>query len=519
MTTESLEIEPLEAQQSDESKPLISEADENKHQTNNTKISEADNELVDGSEKDENSYPSCEANVASPEELERASSPLHTPKEVNQSEELTLPEPSHSESSKPEMEKALSEKGEKYTENSVSKSEEPHLSDNLDKTDDTACEASSACAHIATTLKTTDISLVPKVEPDQKLTKSDKQIIEKIRSYYEAAEAGVEEGQMARRNSFSNIPAGLVKDSVSRFNVPVHQDSLVESESGHSDCVETDSASSLLPILDQADQCGQTSEPDQTFKHQESALSHSDVIQEQKEELVSKTAEQKDHSVEFSPCMKLWKEKERIGQESQNNLKVPLLRVNSCVEHTDAPEKNETSINCTTPLVQHKQYECSQSHPDTSDPSNLQITETADTPLQYGRRTRARMSSNGSLDSLPSQIKVGRWSRHGKVVTCSHTLYEGMAEVPDLGFFEGGPVNQCLVENSEKILNKVQMLARMYTAKASSMKVPLHQKKTRVSRGAWLEEGKGSTSPKSQRVQLHRGDMRILSQPAGELLI
>ncbi|CAM4552568.1 unnamed protein product [Leuciscus chuanchicus] len=516
LTTESLEVEPLEAQQSDESKPLISEVDENKHQTNNTKISEADNELVDGSEKDENSYPSCEASVASPEELERASSPLHPPKEVNQSEELTLPEPSHSESSKPEMEKAISEKGEKYTEDSVSKSVEPHLSDDLDKTDDTACEASSACAHITSTLKTTDISLVPKVEPDQKLTKSDKQIIEKIRSYYEAAEAGVEEGQMARRNSFSNIPAGLVKDSVSRFNVPVHQDSLVESESGHSDCVETDSASSLLAISDQADQCGQTSESDQTFKHQESTLSHSDVIQEQKEELDSKTAEQKDHSVEFSPCMKLWKEKERIGQESQNNLKVPLSRVNSCVEHTDAPEKNKTSINCTTPLVQHKQYECSQSHPDTSDPSNLQITETADTSLQYGRRISARMSSNGSLDSLPSQIKVGRWSRHGKVVTCSHTLYEGMAEVPDLGFFEGGPVNQCLVENSEKILNKVQMLARMYTAKASSMKVPLHQKKTRVSRGAWLVEGKGSTSPKSQQVQLHRGDMRIQCQPAEE---
>lgn len=512
MTPESLEVQPLEAQQSDESKPLISEVDENKHQTNDAKVPEADNKLVDESDKDESSPPSCEANVASPEELERASSPLHTSKEVNQSEELTLPEPSHSESSKPEMEKTISEKD---TKGSVSKSEEPHLSDNLDKTDDTACEASSACAHIGTTLKATENSLVLKVEPEQKLTKSDKQIIEKIRSYYEAAEAGVEESQMARRNSFSNIPAGLVKDSVSRFNVCVHQDSLVESESGLSDSVETDSGSSLLPISDQADQ---------TFNHQESAdivipLSHSDVRQEQKEKLDSKTAEENDVEMcKFSPCMKLWKEKERIGEESQKNPKAPLPKENSCVEHTDVSEKNKTSINCTTTLVQQKQSEHSQCNPDTSDPSNLQTTETADTSLQYGRRTRARMSSNGSLDSLPSQIKVGRWSRHGKVVTCSHTLYEGMAEVPDLEFLEGGPVNQCLVENSEKILNKVQMLARMYTAKASSMKVPLHQKKTRVSRGAWSVEGKGSTSPKSQQVQLHQGDMRILSQPTGELL-
>lgn len=509
MTPESLEVQPLEAQESDESKPLISEVDENEHQTNDTKISEEDNKLVDGSDKDESSHPSCEVNVASPKELDRASSPLHTSKEVNQSEELTLPEPSHSESSKPEIEKTVNEKD---TKDSISKSEEPHLSDNLYKTDGTACEASSACAHIGTTLKETENSLVPKVEPEQKLTKSDKQIIEKIRSYYEAAEAGVEEGQMARRNSFSNIPAGLVKDSVSRFNVCVHQDSLVESESGHSDSVETDSGSSLLPISDQADQ---------TFNHQESAnivipLSHSGVNQEQKEKLERKTAEKKDVAIcEFSPCKQLWKEKERIDQESQNNPKAPLSRENSCFEHTNAAEKIKTSINCTTTLVQHKQSDRSQSDPDTSDPSNLQTTET-DTSLQYGR-TRARMSSNGCLDSLPSQIKVGRWSRHGKVVTCSHTLYEGMAEVPDLGFLEGGPVNQCLVENSEKILNKVQMLARMYTAKASSMKVPLHQKKTRVSRGAWSVERKGSTSPKLQKLQLHQGDMRILSQPTGEL--
>ncbi|XP_050985538.1 uncharacterized protein plekhg2 [Labeo rohita] len=509
MTPESPEVQPLEPQQLDESKPLIAEVDKSKHQTNDTERSEPEETLVDRSDKDEDNHPSCEANSASPEELEKASSLLHTSKEVNQSGELTLPESSHTESSKPEMVTTTSEQGEKDTEDSV-KNEEPHLSDNLDKTtDETACEAKSACAHIATTVKATDSSLVLKVEPEQKLTKSDKQIIEKIRSYYEAAEAGVEEGQTARRNSFSHIPAGLVKDSVSRFNVCIRQDSLVESESSRLDCVETDAASSLLPTSDQVDH---------NFNPGESAdtaipLAHSDVIQEQKELLNSKTTDKKDKDVcEFNPCMELWKEKERTGQGSNNNLKVPLSKEKSCGEHTDVSEKNDTSLNCTTSQVQHK-HERSQCDPDTS---NLQTTETADTSLQCGSRTKVRMSSNGNLDSLPNQIKVGRWSRQGKVVTCSRTLYEAMEEVPDLGFFEGGPVNQCLVENSEKILNKVQMLARMYTAKASSMKVPLHQKKTRVSRGAWAVEGKGSTSPKSREVQLHQGDIRILNQPTEE---
>ncbi|XP_059389192.1 uncharacterized protein LOC132122795 [Carassius carassius] len=501
LTPESLESQSLEAQQLDESKPLVAEVDENKHQTNDTKRSETEETLVDVSDKDKDSHPLCEANVAPPDELKEASSLLQTSKEVNQSGELTLPEPSHSESSNPEMMTVTDEKGGKDTEDSVSKSEES--------------EAKSACAHIATTLKATDSSLVPKVEPEQKLTKSDKQIIEKIRSYYEAAEAGVEEGQTARRNSFSHIPAGLVKDSVSRFNVCVHQDSLIESESSHSGCVETDATSSLLPTPDQSDQ---------NFNHEESSdkaipHSHSDVFQERKELLNSKNADKKAKDIcEFNPCMKLWKEKERTGQDFKNNQKVPFSKEKSCGEHTDAPEKNKTSLNCTTTQMQRK-HEHSQCNPDTSDTSNLQTTETADTSLKYGSRTRARISSNGNLDSIPSQIKVGRWSRHDKEVTCTRTLYEGMEEVPDLGIFEGGPVNQCLVENSEKILNKVQMLARMYTAKASSMKVPLHQKKTRVSRGACSVEGKYSISPKSRQVQLHQGDIRIENQPTEEFSV
>ncbi|XP_026138243.1 uncharacterized protein LOC113115141 isoform X2 [Carassius auratus] len=508
LTPESPEVQSSEPRQLDESEPLIAEVDENKYQTNDTERSEPEEMLVDGSDKEDDSHPSCEANVDPAEELEKSSSLLHSSEKVNQSDELALQEPSHIESSKPEMVTVTDEKGGKDTEEgSVSKSTEPQLSDNLDKaTNDTAFTAKSVCAHISTALKATDSSLVPKAEPEQKLTKSDKQIIEKIRSYYEAAEAGVEEGQTPRRNSFSHIPAGLVKDSVSRFNVCVRHDSLLEPESSRSDCVETDAASLLLPTSDQVDQ---------NFNHDESAdtaisIAHSDVVQEQKEFLNIKIADKKDKdNFEFSPCMELWKEKERTCQDS---LKVPFPKEKVCGDETIASNENKTFQNCAITEMQHK-HDRSQCYPDTSDTFKLQTKETADKPLQYGSRLSARMSSHGNLDSLPSQIKVGRWSRQGKVVTCSRTLYEGMEEVSDLGFFDGGSVNQCLVENSEKILNKVQMLARMYTAKASSMKVPLHQKRTRVSRGALSVEGKGSTSPKSRQVQLHQGDIRDLNQP------
>ncbi|XP_051534784.1 uncharacterized protein plekhg2 [Myxocyprinus asiaticus] len=504
MTPESLEVQSLEEQQLDESKPLVSEVDENEKQTIYPKQIEAEKRLV---YHGLDSHPSCEANDSSPEDLERPSSPLHTSNDMNQSGELTYSELSYCDSSKPELVNVISEKDGKDTVDTVTERQESHLSGNLDKTsDDTSCVGKSARAQISTTSEATDSSLAPKVEVEQKMNKSDRQIIKKIRSYYEAAEAGVEEGQTARRNSFSHIPAGVVKDSVSRFNICVERESLVDSDSGRSDCIENDSSSLPLPTLDQAKQI-LTSED---FAETASPLSHSDVSQEQQELFDSKSAVAKDEQIcEFNSCMKLWEEKERM---IQNNLKVPLLRDYSSGEFTDASEKKETSINCMTTLVQHEQSEISQCDIEISHPLNLQTTEKADTSLQYLGRTNTRMSPNGSLDSLPSQIKVGRWSHHGKVVTCSRTLYEGMAEVPDLGFFEGGPVNQCLVENSEKILNKVQMLARMYTAKASSMKVPLHQKRTRVSRGEWAVEAKVSAPPMS-KLQLHQGEIKTLSQP------
>lgn len=483
----------MEVQQFDESKPLVVEMNGDKHHLNSPKESEMQNTFVeDGSDKTEDSLPSDKVNNSPPKDSERSSSPLHKSKEVNQSEELKYSEFSNSDSSNQEIPIPLSEKEFEETENTFIKSEEPQLLDNLDKPTSDACEARSTPDHISTTLKAPDNSLVPKGEAEQKMSKSDRQIIEKIRSYYEAAEAVVEEGQMTRRNSFSHIPTGLVKDSVSRFNVCVRQESLVESESGPSDSIKNYSPSSLLP------------KPNQTeiINHQESAdtaspSSLSDVRREQNKLDSGSAVEREEQICEQTPCMKLWKEKE--VQESQNNLST--LKENSSVEPT---ENKETSINCMDFVPQSKRSQCDEN---TSSPSNLQTTEKADiSPQSVG----TRMSPNGSLDSLPCQIKVGRWSRQGKAVSCSRTLYEGMAEVPDLGFFESGPVNQCMVENSEKILNKVQMLARMYTAKASSMKVPLHQKRTRVNRATWSVEGKVSAKSKQQ---MHQADVRIISQP------
>ncbi|KAJ0022551.1 hypothetical protein NQD34_010041 [Periophthalmus magnuspinnatus] len=85
--------------------------------------------------------------------------------------------------------------------------------------------------------------------------------------------------------------------------------------------------------------------------------------------------------------------------------------------------------------------------------------------------------SNPNGDEEEEEVKhvsragrVGRWSRHSRIVSANRALFEGMAsDVERIGLFEASPVvlDLVLLENSERILNKVQTLARMYSAKAN----------------------------------------------------
>ena len=86
-------------------------------------------------------------------------------------------------------------------------------------------------------------------------------------------------------------------------------------------------------------------------------------------------------------------------------------------------------------------------------------------------------------------------------------------EVPGSGvagirLFEMGPLaDPALMKNSERILNKVQTLARMYSSSAETMKLPLHQKqnarRTRAppdtQTGGLKEQGKHVRSQRSSQ--------------------
>uniref|UniRef100_A0A4W5QIK7 Uncharacterized protein n=1 Tax=Hucho hucho TaxID=62062 RepID=A0A4W5QIK7_9TELE len=380
-------------------------------------------------------------------------------------------------------------------------------------------------SHLSVPEDTVQSPLAPKKETQ--LTKSDRQIIEKIRSYYQAAEAeageagGGDSSPTSRRNSFSLIiPAGLVKDSVSRFAVFGHQDSLCDSESGRSDGwaepePELELVSPLPSVPDQGEgalipDCPSASATGSQEEHSQAPGQGEPAVEE------CSRFEPGSELLPYKELMKEWKEKEKVGaavsteREIIPNLSTDINKEPSCSdEAAKVITKDQQVINGHGPSPSDPDEEPKEAQKDSTVPPPTGLPDSKTAPVSQAGlgRIRDRSSLTGNLEGLPSQIKAGRWSRHCKMVSSSQPLYEGaaVADVAGIGLFEASPGDPCLVENSERILSKVQMLARMYSAKASIMKVPLHHKRVYVGRAPWTVTTRHSV-PQSQPPQQHHGE-------------
>lgn len=383
------------------------------------------------------------------------------------------------------------------------------------------------------------------------LTKRDKKIIEKIRSYYEAAaeaeedeEDAEEDGQEGvasrRRNSFSQIPSGLVKESVSRFDVCGHQGEL---ESGQHKCETTETVegeidqevdsptgpvSSRPPLSEDTENDGQADKPISSldFEAEEERgpdkLSTSSVMKDNSNQVglnlqlnpnrpVAEETEIQDKDVKG--CKNQSEEgvedrqEVKTGEKGGNSPHEPsITKQSKCGDETTTNSALEQAVMNTHGPNQAAPAEPNTSHKDPSSPlPNTERYDKTETKTQSSwTRTKQRdpVKTSGNLEGLPSQIKVGRWSRHSRIVTANRALFEGMgSDVADIGFFEASPVvvDPALMENSERIMSKVQTLARMYSAKASTMKVPLHQKRASTVRNqSWGSAKLSGLSPQIQ---------------------
>ncbi|XP_044057476.1 mucin-5AC isoform X3 [Siniperca chuatsi] len=400
------------------------------------------------------------------------------------------------------------------------------------------------------------------------LTKRDKKIIEKIRSYYEAAAEAEEEEEeeedeqgegvaSRRRNSFSQIPSGLVKDSVSRFDVGGHQG---EPESGQSKCETTEAIdretdqetepysptgpiSFPTPRLADAENDNPISSLD--FDAEASIKSSTSTVMQDRETPnqdglnlqsnpnwpVGEEAEIQDKNGKVSkgPLEEGLEERQEgktsvvaTGEQSGNSLQGEGPAITKQYKCRD--ETTNTSVGNQAVMYGHEPYQAGPAEPN----GNHKEPSTPLSPTEQYQKTETKTQSSltrtkhrdlakpcGNLEVLPSQIKVGRWSRHSRIVTANRALFEAMgSDVASIGLFEASPVvDPMLMKNSERILSKVQTLARMYSTKASTMKVPLHQKRASAVRNpSWgsgrLSEYSTQTQTKSQtqvqsQTQIH----------------
>lgn len=390
------------------------------------------------------------------------------------------------------------------------------------------------------------------------LTKRDKKIIEKIRSYYEAAaeaeedepEEVDEQGEgvaSRRRNSFSQIPSGLVKESVSRYDVGGHQG---EPESGQSKYETTEAInrendretepysptgpiSSPTQLSADMENDGQADQPISSldFDAEGPIKSPTSTVMQEKDSpsqvhlntqhshlpnrnIGEETEIQdKNGKVCKGPLEEGLEERQEgktnvvaKGQQGGNVLQGERPSITKQYKCRD--EINKTSAGNQAVMNGHEPNQASPAEPNGShiQPSTplspteqRQKTETKTQSTWTRTKHKDLVKTSGNLEGLPSQIKVGRWSRHSRIVTANRVLFEGMgSDVADIGLFEASPVvDPVLMENSERILSKVQTLARMYSAKSSTMKVPLHQKLA-VRNQSW---GSGRLSGHSTQIQ------------------
>ncbi|XP_030600593.1 uncharacterized protein plekhg2 isoform X2 [Archocentrus centrarchus] len=366
------------------------------------------------------------------------------------------------------------------------------------------------------------------------LTKRDKKIIEKIRSYYEAAAEAEEDKEEAedeepsegvasrRRNSFSQIPSGLVKETMSRFDVGGHQG---ESESGRlkyealdrdadqEHCSSSGPVSSPTPVLVDVESEGQADKPMSYLDTEVRVKSPSSTVSHDKETPNSVNLQ----SNQSGPVG----EETKIQDQNENGCEGSLVESQEVTMNVNSLEVESRDETAKTGAVSQaiangyepnpaESAETNGSHKETSTPVNSteqgQKSETKTQNISTRTENRGQAKTMGNLEDLPSQIKVGRWSRHSRIVTANRALFEAMgSDVAGIGLFEASPVvDPVLIENSERILSKVQTLARMYSAKASTMKVPLHQKRSSAGRNQSVVSAKlsGPSSPSQTKSHI-----------------
>lgn len=337
------------------------------------------------------------------------------------------------------------------------------------------------------------------------ISRWDKTIIEKIRSYYEAAaKAGVgdnveevlgEGTPLRRRNSFSEIPSGLVKESVSQFNVGEHQwEEQTNTKSPRCGYplapLSPEKANQPVSSLDLDAGVPVCVTQDQKTLNQEGSVKEEAEILDRHMRVCNKP-----------PNDGLQDEEEKNQKSIQWG--VPTTNHHQCTNETSPG--NPDVLNVHEPNKAPAIKPCGSNKEQSKEPvAHREIGKiTGSRTDSFLNRNGDKQLANSHRSPRVSHKKTGRWSHHSRIASTNRVLFKAMgSDVAGIGLFEASPVvDRVLIENSARILSRVQTLALMYSAKAGTMKVPLHQKQGDTAMKPLMSLNRPSASRNQSRLE------------------
>ncbi|KAG8552765.1 hypothetical protein GDO81_003044 [Engystomops pustulosus] len=259
---------------------------------------------------------------------------------------------------------------------------------------------------------------IVKVKRDSTLTPDDRLLIERIKNYYETADAGA--SYLSKEESISYIPTGVVKDSILRFNYILQQE--VKKDREKSKC----KTNGCITELKQAN-C-----------HRKPPAQAADTgkikAETNKVGLESET--------EYKSCAeirKAWKEKEK-----PSNAEIGRVPKRGTSRRKEMEEPGSELV-----IVEESDVEIGSPLPRECPPKKESVKEQPKMNVEENTKKSDSNMKTGS-ECLPAVAN--------KATLCSSG--NGLYEDDDI----------YLIENSEKIINKVQLLAKMYSEKIGRMK-------------------------------------------------
>ncbi|XP_048474103.1 nascent polypeptide-associated complex subunit alpha, muscle-specific form-like [Rhincodon typus] len=269
---------------------------------------------------------------------------------------------------------------------------------------------------------------------------NDRLLIEKIKNYYESAEMANDQSHLQRRESISFIPTGVVRDSVLWFNYKTAHESIQEAPSEK--VPGSDRPSVSAP--------GAGSEPRSQSRDGQLQLGSVRVLPEPPDGTdppLSQRPTEAEPEPEFkssAEILKVWREMEKAAH--------------FCHKH-------ESWNGCGKALDKNKGPPSSR-QPGYSEP--LLILEDSDlSPSTEFPGASADEVKQDPTDRKPG-LKVGLGGKTGPSDNVTYGPWCVGQGTPLCGDIDG-----CLFQNSEKIMNKVQLLAKMYSQRISRKKAAM----------------------------------------------